>query len=364
MTRNWTRYITSAPTDAGRALILQGTRLDEARRHLSDKRFIHIISKAGLTPREASELAHIGHRLGHLLNQYPSLRLPYKIRTLNALSDLSTERIDQAARDGLIRPSMTDTECKAMRAPSHQSIPPVIRPTDNWNFGKLLWPRIDGFDTHGYIPGDVYANCIWFYAKDGDIVLDPMAGSGMILHVWQQRQSWLGDNHQDITVHASDLFPRGPYSDQIVQHDLTAEPPNIAADYIIMDPPYPAMAAGQYSQSQNDLANMTPDNWILAISQIATGFHYVQPNGGRCTVVIPNNRNINTGDRILYPDAVRHQFKNAGYQLYDTVYASRRTQQKQGRRMAILNNKARTTRVPMTDISEILTFVKTSGKDQ
>ena len=45
------------------------------------------------------------------------------------------------------------------------------------------------------------------------------------------------------------------------------------------------------------------------------------------------------------------------YQLYDIAYASRRSQQKQNARMAILNNRAKRDKVPLTDISEILTFV-------
>ena len=36
MARNWAVYLTSTPTDAGRALVLQGVRLDEARRQLRD----------------------------------------------------------------------------------------------------------------------------------------------------------------------------------------------------------------------------------------------------------------------------------------------------------------------------------------
>ena len=85
--------------------------------------------------------------------------------------------------------------------------PQWVRPTDNWNFSNLRWPRIDGFDSYGYIPGDVYANCLWYYARDYDSVLDPMAGSGMVLHVWQERNTWLDDRLPNLTVSGSDLNP-------------------------------------------------------------------------------------------------------------------------------------------------------------
>ncbi len=36
----------------------------------------------------------------------------------------------------------------------------VIMPDDSWNFSKVRYDRIDGEDGHGYIPGDLYANCL------------------------------------------------------------------------------------------------------------------------------------------------------------------------------------------------------------
>ncbi len=362
MTRDWTAYLTSTPTDAGRALVLQGVRLDEARRQLSETQYVRTLARANIRPREAANLANIGRRLQFLLKENPDIRLPYRLRTLFALSDFSTQRIREAANDGLIHPAMTEPEIKALRPLPPNPLPPVIRPTDNWNFGNLRWPRIDGFDAYGYIPGDVYANCLWYYARDDDSVLDPMAGSGMMLHVWTERDSWLEDRLHNLTVFGSDLNPRGPYGEQIRRHDLLEGLPEDSYDYIVMDPPYPGLANGQYSDSPNDLANMNPDAWSQAMRAIAQECYVQQPSNGRCTIIIPNNRDIVTGQRNLFPDVVRGLFRDAGYQLYDTTYASRRTQQKQGRRMAILNNQARRARVPMTEISEVLTFIKVDAK--
>ena len=69
------------------------------------------------------------------------------------------------------------------------------------------------------------------------------------------------------------------------------------------------------------------------------------------------SRDLNTGDRLLFPEIVRQIWYQNGYQLYDIAYASRRSQQKQNYRMAILNNRAKRDKVPLTDISEVLTFV-------
>ena len=182
----------------------------------------------------------------------------------------------------------------------------------------------------------------------------------MMLHVWQERHTWLEGRLSNLTITSSDLNPRGPYGEHIRQQDLLEDPSVEPYDYIIMDPPYPGLVNRQYSDSPNDLANMTTGEWAQAMSSTAHDFYKQQPLNSRCTVIIPNNRDIATGQRFLFPDAVRSMFKDAGYQLYDTTYSSRRTQQKQGRRMAILNNQARRARVPMTEISEVLTFIKAS----
>ena len=103
---------------------------------------------------------------------------------------------------------------------------------------------------------------------------------------------------------------------------------------------------------------MDHEDWTNAMRTIAKRLWDVQPEHGRCTIIVPNNRDIPTGERTLFPDIVRRLFQEAGYRLYDVAYASRRTQQKQSRSMAILNNRVRQKKVPMADISEVLTFIK------
>ena len=133
--------------------------------------------------------------------------------------------------------------------------------------------------------------------------------------------------------------------------------PTDKADYIIIDPPYCGLVNSQYSDLPNDLANMDQQGWTKAMGVIANRLRDNQPQGGRCTVIIPNNRTITTGERTLFPEIVRRLFQQAGYHLYDVVYSSRRTQQRQSRQMGILNNRARRARVPMADMSEVLTFI-------
>ncbi len=358
MSRAWHRYLNNAHTDAGRAIVEQGKRIHEARQELSEGRYLSVLAEVGISPRDARMLAAIGSRLHSLLELQTGVRLPYRIRTLTSLAELSAETLTRAADSGLLHPAMTEVEAKELRGTASASSPSVIRPTDNWNFSTLRWPRMDGWEGHGYIPGDLYANCLWYYAREGDTVTDPMAGSGMMLKVWEDRDQWYAADTIDIQIVLSDLVPRGPYADQIQERDLlNPESMEECADYIIIDPPYCGLVRGQYSESPSDLANMEPESWVKAMTTIAKRFSNVQPDDGRCTVIVPNSRSITTGERILFPELIRRIFQQAGYRLYDVTYASRRTQQTQGRQMGILNNRARSEKVPMADIAEVLTFI-------
>ena len=358
MPRNWLQYVSNSYTDAGRSIVEQGKRLHDARIGLSEERYCDLLSKVGVTPRDARVLSTIGYRLHHLLGAMPDVKLPYRIRTLATLADLSTDAITVAADCGKIYPAMTESEARVLRGIGESKISPVIRPTDSWNFSKLRWPRIDGWEGHGYIPGDLYANCLWYYAREGDTILDPMAGSGMLLKVWEDRDQWYGDGVSGISITVSDLIPRGPYSCKIQKCDLLEFSPIVDADYIIVDPPYCGLVSGQYSKLPNDLANMDQSDWIKSMTSIAHNFFCTQPSFGRCTVIVPNNRDITTGDRVLFPEIVRRIFQEVGYRLYDVAYSSRRTQQKQGRKMGVLNTVARRSKVALADISEVLTFIK------
>ena len=324
MPRNWHRYISNMNTDAGRAIVEQGNRIHEARQNLSEKQYLSLLAKVGITPRDARILGAIGRSLYPIIESDPGIRLPYRIRTLISLSDLSADTLAMAAETGIIRPAMTEVEARELRGKTSKSVAPVIRPTDNWNFATLRWPRIDGWEGHGYIPGDLYANCLWYYAREGDVVVDPMAGSGMMLKVWEEREDWSENETRNIELELSDLVPRGPYADQIQNCDLLEGMPTDHADYIIMDPPYCGLANGQYSDLPNDLANMDPASWTDAITTIAKRFKQAQPDNGRCTIIVPNSRAITTGERILFPEIVRRIFQEAGYTLYDVTYASRR----------------------------------------
>src|SRR5262249_58198123 len=118
----------------------------------------------------------------------------------------------------------------------------LIKPTDQWCWPVLTYPRLIGEPGHwGYVPGEVYANVLWYWARPGGVVVDPMAGSGMLWLVYEDRARWgIGRDDLEFSIGLFDLHPRGPYADRICQHDLlTGFPAGVRADTVILDPPYP-----------------------------------------------------------------------------------------------------------------------------
>ena len=78
-------------------------------------------------------------------------------------------------------------------------------------------------------------------------------------------------------------------------------------------PPYWGMSQGQYSSLTNDLGNMDPGKWSLALNTIARILFRVQPASGRTTIIVPNNRSVSTNQLTLLTDNVRQTFNEAGY---------------------------------------------------
>ena len=235
---------------------------------------------------------------------------------------------------------------------------PIIKPSDNWNFSTIQYGRIDqqsGGD-RGYIPGEIYANCFWYYVKPDNLVVAPMAGSGQVWRVYEARQEWMGQHVYDFELKMFDLTPRGQYKNLMGKHDLTQSFPVANPDYIIMDVPYYGMAAQQYSDKPEDLANMTLENWQTAMSKIAKNCAEAQQKGSLCTVISPNYRDVANGQIVMVTDIIRFLWERHGYLLYDKAYSSRRIQQHQTPQMARMNNLAKTNRIMLTDITEVLTF--------
>jgi len=109
----------------------------------------------------------------------------------------------------------------------------------------------------GSPPGQAFVNIVHYFSDEGDLVLDPMAGNGIVHRVCELmgRQSA-----------CFDLTPRKPYIDS---HDITDGLPPLEASpsLIILDPPYSNQRI--YSDHPNDLSHIeSSDDFLSALEQI------------------------------------------------------------------------------------------------
>jgi ParB family chromosome partitioning protein len=236
---------------------------------------------------------------------------------------------------------------------------PIIKPSDNWNFSPILYPRIDPDETHGYLPGDLYANALFNWAPNDGLVVAPMAGSGMIQHVYEDRGLWSKGLPQpfNLDLRMFDLVPRGPHKERITQWNMADGFPPVPRrpDYVIIDPPYFGMVRGQYSNLDDDLANMDEITWTDAMFRIAKSCASVAAEC--CTVIAPASVDHTTWQTWHCPQIIREAWGAAGYYLERTCYASKHTQQ-HGPGMARWNNLAREQGMPIADIAEVQTFMR------
>lgn len=230
----------------------------------------------------------------------------------------------------------------------------IIKPSDNWNFSPVYYGRIDE-DSHGYIPGEIYANCFWYYVQNGWDVCDLMAGSGQALRVYEDRKHWGRGRDIEFNLRMFDLTPRGRYADRIEQLDArNGLPGEYHPNYIFMDLPYFKMVDHAYSDCSSDIANMDLDEFVESLAMISRSCANSQHSGSLCTVMAPCTVNWGSCSRILIPRTAQRIFESLGYELVDVAYSTRRIQQNQG--MAHENNAAKRSSVMLSDMAEILTF--------
>lgn len=232
----------------------------------------------------------------------------------------------------------------------------IIKPSDNWNFSPVYYGRIDE-DSHGYIPGEIYANCFWYYVQNGWDVCDLMAGSGQAFRVYEDRKHWGRGRDIKFNLRMFDLTPRGRYADLIEQLDARRGlPSGYRPQYIFMDVPYLGMVESAYSESEHDLANMAAEGFLSGLEMIAESCAAAQDDGALCTVMAPTTVDWDRKRRVVVPQHVRWIFQAAGYRVFDVAYATRRIQQNPS--IAADNNRAKKASVMLSDIAEIQTFRK------
>jgi ParB family chromosome partitioning protein len=205
--------------------------------------------------------------------------------------------------------------------------PRLWKPSDVWNFSQVAFDKLpDNQDpkSYGYIPGEVYANVFAYWSRPGDVVVAPMAGSGMIFRVYEERHRWMGAKPWEVDLRGADLSPRGEYKDRIAQRDALEEIEG-PTDLIVIDIPYFCLIAGKYSKNPTDLANMTDlDRYDDALHRPARSCRKAQRVGGRTVVIAASAyADVKTREEVQIDVRVIVAFRRVGYEPRRGVSAPR-----------------------------------------
>ncbi len=178
-----------------------------------------------------------------------------------------------------------------------------------WNFMECD-PRL-GYEHPGRIPGQIALSVLYYYTKQGDLVVDPMAGGGSTIDACLV----MGRKCRAYDIKNEWEFKGATYSRKDVNiHDISNGFPDECKEcnLIFLDPPYWRLEREFYvkeSISQSPL-----DDWRRLMRDIATDSHSTLKEGGHVAVVVEAFLDeLITGEFLDLPFECLEWFKDLGF---------------------------------------------------
>lgn len=256
------------------------------------------------------------------LRSAPAILLDYALRQKQKAAEYLTEAALLIETDsGITLHQIHRSWCR--KHGGYKSKLDIIKPSDWWAFSHPKWRKEEDFP--GSIPGEVYANALYYFAPQRGVAVDPMAGSGMLRRVYNDRARWQKERNFKLKIYFFDLYPRRRY---IKRHDAR-QPLPIKADWIFLDPPY----FGQSSHLYNgDLASATTyDAYLKQLQRVIKSMTVSLNKGGRLCIFLPKWSGLKNEDpNFDLPSDAYNLALKAGLNWVDAAYVSRGRQQEPG----------------------------------
>ena len=169
-----------------------------------------------------------------------------------------------------------------------------LKVSNHWRFGGITHKV--PFD--GGVHPELIANLIHYYTDPGGVVVDPMAGSGVVDRVlasydyFQAAVPSLPSSGPRKAL-MSDIAPTNP---RIVQADATKGLPFPAdsADMVIFDPPYWKVAKEKYG-----ILGDTIGDWRANIQDVMRNCAVVLKAGGKMAVIVDDYLRLNQSEPLF-----------------------------------------------------------------
>jgi len=203
----------------------------------------------------------------------------------------------------------------------------IIKPSDWWAFGRPKWQKENDFP--GSIPGEIYANALYYFAPTKGVAVDVMAGSGMLKRVYDDRALWQKDIDFNLDIRLFDLSPRRSF---IERHDAR-QPLPILADWIFADPPYFGQSQHLYEGELSGVEDYR--RYIAILGEVIDAMALSLNPRGRFCLLLPKWSGIEPSDpNHNLPQDTLEIAERVGLRWIDFASVSRgRQQEPSGARM-------------------------------
>ncbi|WP_165847694.1 ParB/RepB/Spo0J family partition protein [Ammonifex thiophilus] len=169
----------------------------------------------------------------------------------------------------------------------------------------------------GNIPAGIVFNVLYYWSEQGDLVIDPMAGGGVVIDVCRamKRRCVAWDVH--------------PVREDVVKHDATrpwpVEPGSAALVFI--DPPYWKQKRGEY-RGENNLADMDLEGFYRSMRVVFEhAKRSLRPGGHLAVIVGPTQEAGRVHDHAL---VFARLLEDVGFEYVNRVIVPYTTQQVTG----------------------------------
>jgi len=220
--------------------------------------------------------------------------------------------------------------------------------TNLWYFNSAD-PRFGKSHFKGRIAGQIVANALHYYTRPGDYIIDPFAGSGTLGDVIDKLEYF-----RDRRYRMYDLYP---VDERIQQNDILNGIPEASESvgYVFLDPPYGSISQGYYSGQDNDLAQMTHEEFLHHLSTVVGGCHRILKTGGRVSIILEPY--LTQKFFLDFPSEARAKFLYQGFKQIGKVYLANQTM-RGGLSTAHFVQECKKKSFMLSDCRELLTFEK------
>lgn len=174
----------------------------------------------------------------------------------------------------------------------------LLQTTTLWDYPYQNYGNVPHGDNkfRGVTPAFVIWNLLQRYTKEGDLVVDPMCGSGTTIDVaLELNRKVIG-------------FDINPYRNDIIQNDARVIPlQESSVDFVFIDPPYSDNL--KYSDNPNDIGKIscTKDNFYSELEKVISEVYRILKKDKYCAWLIGDHWKKDSG------------FVPVGFKLYNIL---------------------------------------------